>query len=353
VTKQIQANSSSDLKSNKNFLLFRKFFVVLIALFICFLVVICLYFLSEKYFFDKLFNQKSLLHGYYQFWPNEVSDWQLVAEKFNQDQRNKDLLNLIYAEEGDQEALAYFTKERNGSTFKIAMIGDSMFFGLGVRKNQTVAYYLQKILKTNNSSVKIYNYSFAGDDILDNYIKYKLVQKYLKPDLIVLGLVDNDLIFDNIGRYPGKTELNERLKESCPGRTLIEWKKEDRIKNDLDFNRLVFLSSFVTNSQNYCFLTQLGQGISEENIILLPFNYTNAPYFITECSNEDQLIFCIYKQIFNRYLAAFNKNIPIIDLYNLDIEPISKNEQHFNKSANFRLAQRIANFIFEKYPIFQ
>lgn len=267
MTKQIQANVDSDLNLNKKFLWFRKIAILLIALFICFLVVVCLYFLSEKYFFDKFFYQKSLFHGYYQFWPNEVSDWQLVAEKFNQDQRNTDLLNLIYAEESDQEALAYFTKERNESTFKIAIIGDSMFFGTGVRKNQTISYYLEKQFKNNDKKIRVYNYSFAGDDLLDNYLKYQFVKKHLQPDLIILGLVNNDLIFDNFTRYPGKKELYEKLKEFCQDLEMIEWTIEDRKKDNFDVNDLVFSPSFEDDSQNFCFLNQLSKNFTKENMM--------------------------------------------------------------------------------------
>jgi len=357
VTNQIQIPVSDDLKFNKRFSLLKIIIVLSISLIFCFFTFICLYIFSEKYFFDKLFNQKSISHGYYNFWPNEVDDWQIVAKKFNYNQRNTDLLNLIFAKQGDEQATAYFAKERKESTFKIAMIGDSMFFGLGVRKNQTVAYYLEKILKKNNNNVKIYNYSFAGDDILDNYLKYQLVQKYLKPDLTILGLVDNDLIFDNLERYPGKNELNEQLVRFCRNRVMIEWEIEDRERNDPHINRLVFLSSFEIISQNFCFLTQLSKGF-EENLIVLPFSYTNAPYadpsdFDTELSCEEQSSSCIYQQIFYRYLSTFNKNFPIIDLYNLDYGPISENEQHFDKNSNRNLAQRLANFIIENYPIFQ
>lgn len=349
----IQTDENKDFILNKKIVLFKKFFVLFVILFVCSLVIISLYFLAEKYYFDKLFHQKSLLHGYYSFFPNKVDDWQTIAKEFNKDQRNTDLLNLVFAGQGDQEAIDYFSKERENHDFKVAMIGDSMFFGLGVRKSQTIAYYLYKLLKTHNNNVKIYNYSFSGDDILDNYIKYELVQKYLKPDLILLGLVDNDLIFDNIERYPGKYELNARLEEVCYDKVLVKWEMEDRIRNDPDFNQSVFLSSFASNSQNFCFLTQISENFNKENLILIPFNYTNAPYFDTECLGEEQQSYCMYKQIFKKYLTTFSMSIPILDLYNLDVQAISEWEQHFNKSTNFRLAERIANHIIENYTMFQ
>jgi hypothetical protein len=328
----IQIDAMDDNKLNKKFLLFRKISILLITLIVCFLAIVCLYFLSEKYFFDKLFYQKSLSHGYYEFWANSFNDWQLIAEKFNKDQRNTDLLNLIFAEQGYQEEIAYFAEERKDSTFKIAVIGDSFLFGTGVRKNQSVPFFLEKILN-KNKRVRVYNYSYAGEDLLDNHIKYELVKKHLNPDLVVLGLVDNDLIFDSFTKYPGKENLKQELEGLCQDLDLVEWRFEDRGKVGFDSFNLVVRPSFQDNTQNICFLNHLSKNFSREDTVLL----------ILSCTDD----------IYKKFLRAFGQEMPVVDSCDIETKWISNIETHYNASTNFKIAKKLADFIIKKYPIFQ
>lgn len=330
-------DKSNDLKKNKISLFIKNFFVVSTSLFFTLSIILALYLLSEKYFFDKLFYKKSIFHGYYNIYPNKVDDWQIIAKKFNYDRRNSDLLNLIFAEQGDERAIANLAKERDASHYKIAIIGDSMPFGLGVRKNQTLAHYLQKIIN-NENGLKIYDYSYTGDDILDNYIKYRLIKKYLEPDLIILGLVDNDLVFDNVAeRYPGKMKLFKELNEVCEGKELVLWEKGVD-----DVFRSVFHPSFQKDTQNYCFLEKLAVNFSEENLILLNYGCL-YPNLICEKDNDE--ICCLELEIYKNYLSAFNQNSAIVDFCDIEIKSVSEKEFHYSSYTNFEIAKKLADFI--------
>lgn len=339
---------SEEVETTKqSFSIIQKAIVVLLALILIIVALVGVYFLAENYFFDKFFYQKSMAHGYYQFWPNELEDWQIVAENYNENQRNTDLLNLISAELGDQQAIANLAEERVNSNIKIAIIGDSMFFGTGVRKNQTITNFLDQIL-SKNYQVRVFNYSFAGDDILDNYLKYQLVKKHLDPDIVVLGLVTNDLVFDNFDRYPGKQELYQKLIESCDERELVEWKIEDRKNNDFDVDNLVFYPSFEENSQNYCFLNLLAQDFKENNIVV---SYFDCPDH--SCNENSTSNICSRSWVFNQYSSAFVNSLPRIDYCDLQIGLISNQEKHHNASTNKKFAEKLAKFLIEKYAMFQ
>jgi hypothetical protein len=314
------------------------------ALIISVLLFFGLFFLSEKCFFDKLFYKKSLPHGYYSVWPYDIEDWQIVAEKFNHDQRNTDLLNLISAGLGDQEAIDLLEKEQKDSVLKIAIIGDSMFFGTGVRSSQTIAYFLEQEVKKIRD-VKVYNYSFFGDDFLDNYAKYQLVKKYLKPDLIIFGLVDNDLLFNSFQRYPTKEVIYQELIKTCPNRQLIEGKKD---VSSRDMTRLIYHPTFGHETQNYCFLTNLIKNFSKEDTIFFLFACLN--HF---CDSEGSYNDCLVSDIYYKFHSACKKQLPIVDLCGEEINPVSEKESHYNSLSNLLIAKKLRDFVIEKYPIFQ
>jgi lysophospholipase L1-like esterase len=291
-----------------------------------------------------LLYKKSITHGYYEFWPTELSHWNNVRTNFNLNHRNDDLLNLIDAMIGDEEAIKFFNQEKEKKIFKIALIGDSMMFGSGVKKNQTLSSYLQKQL---GRRVKVYNFSFSGDDILDNYIKYVYVEKYLEPNVIVLGLVSNDLIFSNLSSYPLKESEYKKLSYESSEKIMISI-NDPKAYVDYEFEDLVrnlYLPSFKPDTQNFYFLTQIATKIDLDKTILLSYA---CPIKLVECLDKNDYG-CLDRSIYYDYLSVFNEEKTVLDFCEMDYMRISEKEGHPNAKTNKNLAKALANLIEEKY----
>jgi hypothetical protein len=91
-----------------------------------------------------------------------------------------------------------FSKEKDNSTFRILMIGDSMVYGATVEKNESFEYLVEKnlsnqaLLSGKYSKVEVFNLGLPGAntrDYLETYNKFKAYDY----DLVVLVLyADND-----------------------------------------------------------------------------------------------------------------------------------------------------------------
>src|SRR3989344_6833304 len=95
---------------------------------------------SEKYFFDKFYYYKSASHGYV----NPI--WNPLINGSNPsivEERIKDLRALIEITRKDSEANNQLSPS---NYFRIAIIGDSMVYGLGIRNNERFSYLLEQKL---------------------------------------------------------------------------------------------------------------------------------------------------------------------------------------------------------------
>lgn len=83
---------------------------------------------------------------------------------------------------------------------KIAIFGDSISEGIGSRK-YNYAKELEKIMKTDDNNIEIYNYSYTGTTI--NYIFSLNEWKNIKFDLIIVayGNVDG-MLRPNLDKFP-------------------------------------------------------------------------------------------------------------------------------------------------------
>ncbi|WP_455579996.1 hypothetical protein [Faecalibacillus intestinalis] len=83
---------------------------------------------------------------------------------------------------------------------KIAIFGDSISEGIGSRK-YNYAKELEKIMKSDDNNIEIYNYSYTGTTI--NYIFSLNEWKNIKFDLIIVayGNVDG-MLRPNLDKFP-------------------------------------------------------------------------------------------------------------------------------------------------------
>lgn len=238
---------------------------------LCFLISISVslygsFFIAEKYYFDKIFFNKSWLHGYFK------GDLSNVAQIENNNvffyQRIKYLLPLFF---NDQKV-----ELKNKDEINIAIIGDSLTYGEGVRWTQAFPYVLEKQLQ-RRGNFKVITLAQPGDDVIDNFTKYKLAKKIYKPDIIIFTLFNNDLIEMQDAKYPEQDKIYEDLKKACkqePFEERVNWK---------NFN-LTQYTDLLENSispkyGNVCYLSEIMREISIDKSVIF--------YMLDNCPDKD------------------------------------------------------------------
>lgn len=236
----------------------RKYLKVTLLFFSIVLTVLSLFlarFLAEKYFFDKFFLGKSNAHGY----DKNIPDYDIV---------NKASPAPYLLEKRVAEVRYLVNKAQNlptqeiaapSDTFTIALIGDSFVYGMGVEMQERIGAQLEKKLNQDKPS-KVYNLALSGDSILDNSIKLELAEKYLKPDLSVVVIVENDTYFDYFEKYPGGKDVLDRITPLCPGQ--IKAFDYTHVVTGDDVTNLVDYPSWSKEYSNSCLLRVI---ISEMN----------------------------------------------------------------------------------------
>lgn len=84
---------------------------------------------------------------------------------------------------------------RKSKMFRIAAVGDSFTFGLGVKLKYTWPKQLEKILEKNHKTLNydVFNFGVMGYDLTQNIEVIKVKVLKFKPDLIVIGYCVNDV----------------------------------------------------------------------------------------------------------------------------------------------------------------
>ncbi len=228
--------------------------------------------IAEKYFFDKVFYKKSALHGYgSDEWNNPFDTQNKVLRK-----RKSDVEFLLQGVAGN-EAFYYgscgVSAQRDDQEFVVAVIGDSMVYGAGVRKEQAFPAVLEKKLRKTIPHVKVYNFSISGDTIIDNYAKYLLAKRKVNPDIYILGIFINDLYIDQVGKYYN-SHLKKELDSSCLYKEFSNAKYTDWTNVPFDTLLLeVFFPSFFDATCNYHYLVSALNTMSfdKEKVLFMAF----------------------------------------------------------------------------------
>lgn len=317
--------------------IYRYLYIIILFFFSSFISYKFLYNFTEKYFFDKVFYKKSFAHGYYGYKAQSIQEWSFIYKGFNYDNRLDDYFTL-FGYEIKKNIINKFVnifsnKKDNSNYYKVVLIGDSLFFGTGLRKTQTLSFFLEKELN-KYLKTKVYNLSFEGDDLIDNYLKYLLAEQKIKPNLYIISLVDNDLAFDNLNRYPGKEKLFQDINKQCNSKNtfLLD---EHPIPDDLNNYIIdVINESFNEKYNNVCLLDQISKRFESTNIILVTYG----------CPNVSEKENVLYK-----YKSYFSNSINSVDICNLSRNSVSKMEGHPSKETNQMLAKIIREKIINFY----
>jgi lysophospholipase L1-like esterase len=245
------------------------------------LAVFVVFIIGEKYFFDQLFYKKSTTHGYYPYhYPGFTSsvEFYKADNLFFKDPRHKDIGNIF----NDSQDRVLGAKSEN-SDYKIAILGDSISYGLGVRSSQSYPVLLEKYL--NDLEIKgvnfdVLNYSMSGDDILDHYVKYLKARKRGDIDLYVLQMLSNDFFIKRDDKYPGKNEAYNRLVELCGGIPMVEpdGYGEEGYQQLLDQATI----DVSKNNINNCFFNLILNDVRGEDMMA----FSNYFFNYNECSES-------------------------------------------------------------------
>lgn len=202
------------------------------------------YFIAEKYFFDKFFYYKSTKYGYYL--PGKNSDLKDFGE------RARDLITL---------KLGQPIQPKN-NVYKVAVIGDSYVWGQGVKNGERFSPLLQNKLNQVRPT-KVYSLGGCGDNIFDNYIKYKKsIDVFGDMDLYIFAMVNNDLVF-NRSNYHGSVPQFDDIFQSCNGtaqytlQSGLSQSAEDQVRT----------LSLAPNSKNFCAYKKIVELLPKDNAI--------------------------------------------------------------------------------------
>jgi len=321
---------------------FRIFILLIFSLITTLSCLICLFWVSEHWFFDQIFYKKSAFHGYMNQWFHDASanktNW---FEKIITVERERDIRYLISGKE--------FPKT-NSQTKTVAIIGDSLTYGLGVLSHQRYSNILANKLQKNGFNTKVYNFSDPGNSIVEAYALYQLVKKQLDPDLIIIAIVNNDLLL-NDPRYPGEIELIRKLDKTCPQPIFQDKTETDRTHTFHYYAQLSFSPAF----RNRCYLEKIAQDMSQdEKVIFFSFDSVDeTPWCGSLDPTMSQNTAPEYQEATQEYISILNQTNNSVYSFKsetkIDNNSVSKAELHPSHQKHDLYAQYLSQIITQKF----
>jgi hypothetical protein len=201
--------------------------------------------LTTELLFRIFFPQISSDSYYYNEMFESLSSYQVIIKNTNNNKYEKKF-GFIYSPNTEIDvskeefqykvktnSLGFRTREvspKDKNEYRVLLLGDSMFFGVGVNNQDTIASQLETFhnrLKKNNN-LKVYNFSVEGYNNVQEYIVAKTFIPQLNVDHIVLGLyIANDIVpnavsfIDNHGDFAISNEQVVRIKKELAKRSSI------------------------------------------------------------------------------------------------------------------------------------
>lgn len=211
------------------------------------------FWLSEHYFFDKLYYQKSTQFGYW------IKGKSLSFRDFGK--RSEDMRNL-FSEIATKNVMGGSVNNR---IFTIVMIGDSFVWGTGIKETDRFVNILENKLNTLLPT-KIISLGNVGDNMLDNYLKYYFYTKNHTANLYIFGMVDNDLFLRGNNVY--SREVQDNLIKFCE--KPIVYDPENTLL-DTDYTAYIY-DSYDEKNGNICIFRNVLDSIPKnKNILFLNF----------------------------------------------------------------------------------
>ncbi|MCK5571735.1 MAG: SGNH/GDSL hydrolase family protein, partial [Bacteroidetes bacterium] len=148
-----------------------------------------------------------------------------------------------FSQEWPSNPRGYFDPETNGLTYvtnnfgfqdhdfslartgkiRIAFLGDSFCWGLGVQRADTFASVIERELNASEgggSTVEVYNFALPGSNTAEEAALYEHVVRHFRPDVVVIWYVLNDV------NIPPRLFVDRRPKQNA--NWLSDWRKRSR-----------------------------------------------------------------------------------------------------------------------------
>ncbi len=251
--------------------------------------------------------------------------------------RFKDISSLVNQKE--TKILGASTQDKE--VYKIAVIGDSVTYGLGVQDKEKYTNILEMELNKlyKDKKFEVYNFSLVGDDQLDNYMKYLLASKNNSYDLHIFAYVTNDIFIEKNIKYPNKKEEYEKIYQDCyiqTSQAKTETKPDENSQSE--YNKFLFYES--VNSTNVCMTNFILSSISKEDVIFFATdgigdldlykkpenNFDKDDYYTLALANYSKLI----RENGFKILSPYDNN----SLFPTEKGNISGKENHPNKTIH-------------------
>ena len=155
-------------------------------------------FISEKYFFDKLYYNKSIKHGYWN--PEKTTKFSEFGN------RSRDIDNLYKGWEKKKENNTLGKTTIPDDQFIIAIHGDSYVWGQGVKYTNTLPYLLEKNLNKQINST-VLGLAISGNSIMELQNSYYLANNVYSVDFNIFVPVTNDLLIKNEVNYEKHSKI--------------------------------------------------------------------------------------------------------------------------------------------------
>jgi hypothetical protein len=289
--------------------------ISLFSLLLCFITYRLCYFVAEKYFFDKFFYQKNTTYGYWS------QDKEVILSDFGY--RSKDL--LTYFNSSSDKVLG----DTDNNSYRIAIIGDSLVWGTGIKNNERFAYILEQKLNHIHPTT-IFSLANPGDDFFDNYVKYLDSSKFFgKIDLYIFGLFNNDLAFSN-SFIESQKKLKKNLAIGCPGKIYTEPTFDLNNEHLNQDYTIAGMGSLNPSSANYCAFQKLISLLPQQKTIYIDLG---------SLINNDELQ--------QKFWGIVSSHLPVINIPYQDTHKtaVSQFEKHPNSYSNLIYADILFNEI--------
>jgi lysophospholipase L1-like esterase len=305
------------------------------ALSACIVAIVAVFFIGDRYFFDRVLYQKSVWHGYY--------DQPLTIERYRSlpgilQQRVKDTFEL---RQGKQVLSPY--------EYTVAVLGDSFVYGLGVRNSLRFTQVLEKMLQPYG--VKVVTIALNGDSFFDNFQKYQLLEAQGGVDLYVFGMVNNDLIQNEQSLFASNQLIQQVAHNHCAGKPLFLANRPNWEIRFADLVNEYYYPSLQEEYANGCVMQQLLSKLAEpenNNIIFFQFEWSpdgvpsRSQYTNDTEYKSDMIAYWYTKQVEQVGFKVLKSQDP---KYNFWYEPVSSFEQHPSARMHAFYAQLLAKEI--------
>jgi lysophospholipase L1-like esterase len=214
-------------------------------------------------------------------------------------------------------------KEKTPGLKRIAVIGDSFTFGMGVDLGDTYVKQLERRLRAQGMSVEVLNFGVSGYNMWQYRIVFERRVLAFNPDLIVVGFFLDDLEA-SIPPY----EKDESWKPV----NRYEQKARREFKVSYLWNLVRNLNQLLETKYRYRRGYRYLQGIDERKREIGPDHPENV-YYRMQVGNMGEALYMHFCEVLGSLAAtAKDKGIPLVALYIPDASQLHERErQHVNR----------------------